>query len=69
MLKAKVIKPPPSDVTPRSSAHHPPSTPALPVEKQKAKVEEPEEEEGKKDRYSCGRFLTPFPPFQHLTFV
>ncbi|KAL7374271.1 hypothetical protein ABVT39_025356 [Epinephelus coioides] len=43
-LKAKVIRPPPSDPTPRPSARLTPSTPALPVEKQKAKVEEMDEE-------------------------
>ncbi|XP_075936283.1 DNA polymerase alpha catalytic subunit [Anarhichas minor] len=40
-FKAKVIRPPPSDPTPGSSA----SAPAPPVEKQKAKVEALEEEE------------------------
>lgn len=49
-LKAKVIKPPPSDTTPRPSARPPPSTTAFSVEKQKAKVEELDEEEGKEDR-------------------
>ncbi len=49
-LKAKVIRPPPSDPTPRSSARLPPSTPALPVERQGTKVEELEEEEGKNHR-------------------
>ncbi|XP_040922222.1 DNA polymerase alpha catalytic subunit [Toxotes jaculatrix] len=44
-LKAKVIRPPPSDPPPRPSPRHPPSTPVLPLEKQKAKVEEPDEEE------------------------
>lgn len=45
-LKAKVIKPPPSDPTPGSSAYQPPSAPVLPVEKRRAKVKEPDEEEG-----------------------
>ncbi|XP_058497932.1 DNA polymerase alpha catalytic subunit [Solea solea] len=44
-LKAKVIRPPPSDPTPRPSARLPPSTTAPPSEKQRVKVEEPEEEE------------------------
>ncbi|XP_039983546.1 DNA polymerase alpha catalytic subunit isoform X2 [Xiphias gladius] len=44
-LKAKGIHPPPSDPTPRPSAHPPPSTSALPLEKQRAKLEEPDEEE------------------------
>uniref|UniRef100_A0A673AYZ4 DNA polymerase n=1 Tax=Sphaeramia orbicularis TaxID=375764 RepID=A0A673AYZ4_9TELE len=44
-VKAKVIRPPPSDPTPRPSARPPPSAPALPVEKEKAKVEEVDEAE------------------------
>ncbi|CAJ1082305.1 DNA polymerase alpha catalytic subunit [Xyrichtys novacula] len=42
--KAKVIRPPPSDPTPRSAARPPSSTPAPPVERQKIKVEEQDEE-------------------------
>lgn len=55
-LKAKVIKPPPSEKPFKSSAGHRPhpTSPAPPVEKQKAKVEEPKEEEGNDDRGSCG---------------
>ncbi|KAG8009409.1 DNA polymerase alpha catalytic subunit [Nibea albiflora] len=45
-LKAKVIRPPPADSAPRPSARPPPSTPALPAEKQKVKEEELVEEEG-----------------------
>ncbi|KAK2859392.1 hypothetical protein Q5P01_004012 [Channa striata] len=44
-LKAKVIKPSPSATTPKPSARHSPATPTLAVEKPKAKVEEPEEED------------------------
>ncbi|XP_034416045.1 DNA polymerase alpha catalytic subunit isoform X2 [Cyclopterus lumpus] len=44
-FKAKVIKPPPSDPTPRSLARLPPSIPAPPVEKQNTKVEELDEEQ------------------------
>ncbi|XP_067434009.1 DNA polymerase alpha catalytic subunit [Thunnus thynnus] len=44
-LKAKVIRPPPPDPTPRPSARPPPSTPALPVEKERTKAEEIDEEE------------------------
>ncbi|XP_026219892.1 LOW QUALITY PROTEIN: DNA polymerase alpha catalytic subunit [Anabas testudineus] len=44
-LKAKVIKPPPSGTTPRPSARPPPSASAACVEKQKVKVEEPDEED------------------------
>uniref|UniRef100_A0A4W6CIK6 DNA polymerase n=1 Tax=Lates calcarifer TaxID=8187 RepID=A0A4W6CIK6_LATCA len=44
-LKAKVIRPPPSDLSPRPSARPSPSTPALPPEKQRVKVEKPDEEE------------------------
>ncbi|XP_067343066.1 DNA polymerase alpha catalytic subunit isoform X2 [Channa argus] len=44
-LKAKVTKPSPSDTTPRPSPRLPPFTPAFPVEKHKAKVKEPEEED------------------------
>ncbi|XP_070842398.1 DNA polymerase alpha catalytic subunit isoform X2 [Chaetodon trifascialis] len=43
--KAKVIRPPPSDPKPESSARLPPSTPALPAERRGAKVEEQHEEE------------------------
>ncbi|XP_034562233.1 DNA polymerase alpha catalytic subunit [Notolabrus celidotus] len=42
--KGKVIRPPPSDPAPRSAARPPSSTPALPVEKQRIKVEEQDEE-------------------------
>ncbi|XP_041670511.1 DNA polymerase alpha catalytic subunit [Cheilinus undulatus] len=42
-LKAKIIKQPPSDPTPRASARPPPAS-ALSVEKQRVKVEEQEEE-------------------------
>ncbi|XP_069007702.1 DNA polymerase alpha catalytic subunit isoform X1 [Embiotoca jacksoni] len=44
-LKAKVIRPPPSDPAPRPSGRHPPSTSAPPQEKTRAKVEELNEEE------------------------
>lgn len=45
-LKAKVIWPSPSEQPLKSSGHRPrPTSPAPPVEKQKAKVEEPKEEE------------------------
>ncbi|KAG7225135.1 hypothetical protein INR49_014592, partial [Caranx melampygus] len=44
-LKAKVIRPPPSELTPKPTARPPSSTPALPVEKQRANVEELNEEE------------------------
>ncbi|XP_023272748.1 DNA polymerase alpha catalytic subunit [Seriola lalandi dorsalis] len=44
-LKAKVIRPPPPDLTPKPSACPPPSKPALPMERQRAKVEELDEEE------------------------
>ncbi|TNN89043.1 DNA polymerase alpha catalytic subunit [Liparis tanakae] len=47
-FKAKVIRPPPSDSTPRSSARLPPTAPSPLVEKQKAKVKELDEEEGEK---------------------
>lgn len=43
--KAKVIRPPPSDPKPESSARLPSSTPALPAERRGAKVEEQHEEE------------------------
>ncbi|XP_020508693.2 DNA polymerase alpha catalytic subunit [Labrus bergylta] len=43
-LKAKVIKPPPSAPTPRSSACPPPSKPAPPEGKQRIKAEEQDEE-------------------------
>ncbi|XP_076577515.1 DNA polymerase alpha catalytic subunit isoform X2 [Chaetodon auriga] len=43
--KAKVIRPPPSDLKPGSSARLPPSTSALPAERRGAKVEEQHEEE------------------------
>ncbi|XP_068438304.1 DNA polymerase alpha catalytic subunit [Clinocottus analis] len=44
-FKAKVIRPPPCDPAPRSSARLPSSAPAPPVEKQKAKVEKMNEEQ------------------------
>ncbi|XP_056289495.1 DNA polymerase alpha catalytic subunit isoform X2 [Pseudoliparis swirei] len=43
--KAKVIRPPPSDSTPRSSARLPPTAPAPLIEKQKAKVKKLDEEQ------------------------
>lgn len=49
-LKAKVIKPPPSEKPLKASVHRPcPTSPAPPAEKRKAKVEEPKEEEGTDD--------------------
>ncbi|XP_035475430.1 DNA polymerase alpha catalytic subunit isoform X1 [Scophthalmus maximus] len=44
-LKAKVIRPPSSDLTPRPPARPAPSTAARPLEKQRPKVEEQDEEE------------------------
>ncbi|KAM9332035.1 DNA polymerase alpha catalytic subunit isoform 2-T2 [Pholidichthys leucotaenia] len=44
-LKAKVIRPPPSDPAPRPSVRPPPSTSAPALEKQEAKVEELNEDE------------------------
>ncbi|XP_078147531.1 DNA polymerase alpha catalytic subunit isoform X1 [Centroberyx gerrardi] len=44
-LKGKVIRPPPSDLTPRPSARPPPSSAAPPVERKRVKVEELDEEE------------------------
>uniref|UniRef100_A0A667X5Z3 DNA polymerase n=1 Tax=Myripristis murdjan TaxID=586833 RepID=A0A667X5Z3_9TELE len=44
-LKAKVIRPPPSDITPRPSARSPASVPAPVVERKKVKVEELDKEE------------------------
>ncbi|XP_062235856.1 DNA polymerase alpha catalytic subunit isoform X1 [Platichthys flesus] len=44
-LKSKVIRPPPSHPSPRTSACPPPSKPALPSEKQRVKVKELDEEE------------------------
>uniref|UniRef100_A0A671X2E3 DNA polymerase n=1 Tax=Sparus aurata TaxID=8175 RepID=A0A671X2E3_SPAAU len=57
-MKAKVIRPPPSDSTPRPSARPPSSSAAPPVERHKVKVEEPEEEEGKKEGYISPGFLS-----------
>lgn len=55
--KAKVIKPPPSEQPLKSFGQRPrPTSPAPPVEKPKAKVEEAKEEEGTEDWW-CTRLL------------
>lgn len=48
-LKAKATRPAPSGSKPRPSARPPPSTPALPLERERMKVEELDVEESKKD--------------------
>ncbi|XP_028289238.1 DNA polymerase alpha catalytic subunit isoform X2 [Parambassis ranga] len=48
-LKAKVIRPPPSDVVPRPSVRPPASTSTPPLEKKRVKVEEPNEEDGEEE--------------------